>query len=327
MPINSEERMSQQLDVLCAGIIVADYVCTPISHLPAAGELIMADRILLTIGGCAANAAVDLVKMGMRAAVVGRVGDDSVGRVVSDLLREAGVDVAAVRVSSDRDTSQTLIVNVAGQDRRFIHTFGANGEFSAADIPLDRVRQCRALYLGGYLLTPKVRQQDLVPVFAAAQAAGVRTVLDVAVPEPANYLPRLERLLPHVDVFLPNNHEAAIITGETNPLKQAEIFHHMGARTAVVTLGGEGAVLVGDGVRLRSGVFEVPFVDGSGGGDAFDAGFVYGLLNDMGPEDCLRVASALGASCVRAIGTTPGVFTRLECEAFLRANPFPIEVL
>ena len=52
--------MTAYPDVLCAGIIVADHVCTPIAHLPAAGELVMAERILLTIGGCAANVAVDL---------------------------------------------------------------------------------------------------------------------------------------------------------------------------------------------------------------------------------------------------------------------------
>src|SRR6266446_737303 len=100
-------------DVLCAGIIVADHVCTPITHVPAAGELVMAERMLLTIGGCAANAAVDLVKMGVRAAVVGRVGGDVFGRVVADLLRAHGVDVSALQVSPEADTSQTLIVNVA----------------------------------------------------------------------------------------------------------------------------------------------------------------------------------------------------------------------
>jgi sugar/nucleoside kinase (ribokinase family) len=66
-------------------------------------------------------------------------------------------------------------------------------------------------------------------------------------------------------------------------------------------------------------------VDGSGGGDAFDAGYIYGLLHGWPPEECLRVASALGASCVRAIGTTPGVFTRVECEQFLRDNQLQIE--
>ena len=50
-------------EILCAGIVVADHLCTPISHVPAAGELVKADGMLLTIGGCAANAAVDLAKM------------------------------------------------------------------------------------------------------------------------------------------------------------------------------------------------------------------------------------------------------------------------
>jgi sugar/nucleoside kinase (ribokinase family) len=319
--------MRAETDVLCAGIIVADHVSSPIAHLPAAGELVMAERLILTIGGCAANAAVDLTKMGVRAAVVGRVGSDIFGRVVTEMLHEQGVDISAVHVSSGFDTSQTLIVNVAGQDRRFIHTFGANAEFSAADIPLERVQHCQVLYLGGYLLTANVRQDELAAVFAAAHQAGAKTVLDVGVPEAGEYRVRLERLLPHVDVFLPNHHEAEQITGERDPLRQAEVFHRLGAGTAVITMGADGAVLVSDTVRLRAGVYSVPFVDGSGGGDAFDAGYIWGLLNNLSAEDCLRVASALGASCVRAIGTTPGVFTRAECEDFLRTHKLRIERL
>jgi sugar/nucleoside kinase (ribokinase family) len=170
-----------------------------------------------------------------------------------------------------------------------------------------------------------VTQADLAPVFAAARARGVKTVLDVVVPGKGEYLPQFERLLPHVDVFLPNQDEAAIITGASDPLAQAEIFQRLGAGTTIITRGGHGAVLVQRELRLRAGAFEVPFVDGSGGGDAFDAGYIYGLLHGMAPEDCLRVASALGASCVRAIGTTPGVFTRGECEAFLKSHALPIE--
>src|SRR5437879_5962965 len=242
--------MKSKPAVLCAGIIVADHVCHPVSHVPAAGELVMTDKMLLTIGGCAANAAVDLVKMGVRAAVVGRVGGDVFGRIVADLLREHGVDVGLLQVSPDADTSQTLIVNVAGQDRRFIHTFGANAEFSAADIPLDRVKRCRVLYLGGYLLMPNIQQDALAATFAAARQAGAKTVLDVATPGPGEYLTRLERLLPHVDVFLPNDHEGKLITGENDPLHQAEVFRRLGAGTVVITMGAEGALLVSDRARL-----------------------------------------------------------------------------
>jgi sugar/nucleoside kinase (ribokinase family) len=317
--------MTVKSEVLCAGIIVADHVCTPIDHLPAAGELVMADRLLLTIGGCAANVAVDLAKMEVAAGVVGRVGGDVFGGVVTDMLRAAGVETTSVQISPGADTSQTLIVNVAGQDRRFIHTFGANAEFRAADIPLERVRNCRVLYMGGYLVVPKITQDELVPVFAAARQGGARTVLDVVTPGPADYLPRLDKLLPHVDVFMPNDHEAELMTGERDAVRQAECFRKLGAGTVIITQGGAGAVLVGPKARLRAGAFTMPFVDGSGGGDAFAAGYICGMLRGEDDQGCLRIASALGASSVRAVGTTTSVFTRGECEEFLKSNPLRIE--
>src|SRR5579871_292020 len=99
--------MSEATEVLCAGIIVADHVSSPISHVPQPGELVMADQLLFTIGGCAANVAVDLVKLGVSAAVVGRVGEDVFGRIVADMLRERRVDVSALQSSPDQETSQT----------------------------------------------------------------------------------------------------------------------------------------------------------------------------------------------------------------------------
>ncbi len=317
--------MSESAEILCAGIIVADHVSSPIAHLPAAGELVLAEKLVLTIGGCAANVAVDLVKQGVRTAVVGRVGGDIFGRIVTDLLREAGVDVSLVQTTRGLDTSQTLIVNVVGQDRRFIHTFGANALFRASDISMEQVHRCRVLYLGGYLIMDLVKPEELRAIFAEARRAGVKTVLDVATPGPADYLPTLEPVLPEVDVFLPNDHEAELITGEKDPARQAELLHRLGARTSIITLGDRGAVLVSERTRLRSGSYQIPFVDGSGGGDAFAAGYMTGLLRGLDEAGCLRLASALGASCVRAIGTTTGVFTRAECEAFLRDNILTIE--
>jgi sugar/nucleoside kinase (ribokinase family) len=319
--------MSSACDILCAGIVVADHVSTPISHLPAAGELVMADRLILTLGGCAANVAVGLRKLGVAAAVVGRVGDDLFGRIVRDMLAESRVDVRFLQGTPGTDTSQTLIVNVAGQDRRFIHTFGANAVFRAADVPRDRLAACKVLYLGGYLLMGGVTPEETAAVFAEARRLGAKTVLDVVTPPGADYLARLAPVLPHVDVFLPNADEAKLITGEADPLRQAERFRSMGAGTVVVTLGGDGSVLADGSRRLRAAAYPVEFVDGTGGGDAFAAGYIDGLLRGLATEDCLRVASALGASCVRAVGTTPGVFTRPELDAFLRGHELRIELV
>ena len=74
--------------------------------------------------------------------------------------RAAGGRLGPARDRPGVDTSQTLIVNVAGQDRRFIHTFGANAVFAPADIPLDRAAACKVLYLGGYLLMDGVRAEE-----------------------------------------------------------------------------------------------------------------------------------------------------------------------
>lgn len=312
-------------EVLCAGIIVADHLCTPIDHVPAAGELVLAESMLLTSGGCAANTAVDLAKMGIRSSVIGRVGDDLFGNIVRQMLTRDGVDTTGIINTPGADTSQTLIVVVQGEDRRFVHTFGANAWLTAEDIPVDRLNGIKVLYVGGYLLMPSLEQNGLIQLFKKAQAAGVKTVLDVGIPGVGEYLSRLNELLPHVDVFLPNNDEAQIMLGESDPCQQALRFHEMGAKAVVITCGEDGAYLVNENERLESGIFRMNYVDGSGSGDAFDAGFIVGMLRGLDARGCLTMASALGASCVRSVGTTPGVFTVQECDAFLKSNKLLIK--
>jgi sugar/nucleoside kinase (ribokinase family) len=311
--------------VLCAGILVADHISTPISHVPAEGELVLADELLLTLGGCAANVAVDLVKLGVPARIACCVGDDIFGRVVVDMLRTSGVDTSGIRVTRDHPTSQTLIINVKNQDRRFVHSFGANACFNVTDVQSSQKEAI--LYLGGFLILPQLDPHALRLRLRAARAAGQTTVLDVVTPGEEDYLPRLLPLLPEVDVFLPNDHEARRITGLSDPLAQARFFRDQGVRTVIITQGERGSLLLHGDLALRAGTFSMNYVDGTGGGDAFAAGFIAGLQAGLHPEGCLRLASAVGASCVRALGTTAGVFTRTEAEAFVATHTLPIERL
>jgi len=313
--------------VVCAGIVVADHLCTPIDRLPVAGELVMADDLVLNIGGCASNAAMDLARLGVEAAVCGRVGDDAFGRFVAESLSSRGVDCRALAVDPNYATSQTLIVNVKGQDRRFIHCFGANRGLSAEDLDAALTPQTRVLYVGGYLILPGIDPYALARVFRRAREQGTTTVLDVATPGPGAYVGRLAPVLRETDVFLPNIDEADLILGEPDALKQAELFRGMGAKRVVITQGERGAIAVSDALRVQVGVFPVPFVDGTGGGDAFDAGYIAGLLDGRDELGCLALASAVGASCVRAVGTTAGVFTRAEADAFLATHQLAIEAL
>lgn len=165
---------------------------------------------------------------------------------------------------------------------------------------------------------------ELAPVLNDFKSRGTQIILDVVTPKPADYLPWLEPILPYVDYFLPNDHEAELITGKPDPIEQASLFRKMGARNAIITMGERGTIWIGERGSWSAGVDKVEYLDGSGSGDAFAAGLILALHEGMDEPAALRVASAVGASCVRALGTTAGVFNRQELDAFLRENPLKI---
>jgi len=317
--------VTDDVECLSVGILVADHLCDPIDHLPKAGELVISSRLPLSIGGCAANAAIDLKRLGVRVGVIGCVGEDAFGRYIMDTLAAEQIDVSGIRQSAQAETSGTLIINVRGEDRRFVHCPGANAHLQVSDIPLERVRRAKVLYVGGYLLMPALEGEPLADLFRQARAAGVKTVLDIVMPGPGDHWHKLESVLAETDVFLPNQDEAAVLTGTHDPIRQAEQFAAAGAGAVVITCGGEGSVVISRSERLRCGVHDVEYLGGTGAGDAFDAGFITGMLRGEDLAGCVRWGSAVGASCVRSINATDSVFTRSEAEAFMQANPLQIE--
>ncbi len=319
--------MSSDIDVLCVGILVADLFAPPLPRLPAAGELLLVDDFLLTTGGCAANAGVDLAKLGARVTVVGKVGNDVYADFIRRDLDAQGVDVSGIQVSKTMPTSRTVILPVIGEDRRYIHAVGANADLRAEDISLGLVTRSRVLYVGGYLLFPGIKQSSLVELFRLARQRGVKTVLDVAGVQPSHGMRDLIDLLPHTDAFLPNHDEARILTGEADPVRQAHMLLERGAGTVVVTQGGAGAIAMTRGQAWRAAAYPVDVVDPSGGGDAFDAGFIVGMLEGWDLRRTVEFASAIGASACTRLGCTAGVFTRAEALAFIARQSLRIDAI
>ncbi len=318
----------QQVDCLSVGVVVADHLCSPIAKLPRPGELVICDSLPLSIGGCAANAAMDLARVGVSVGIVGGVGKDVFGRFVSETLQNARVETSDLRHHAHIGTAGTLIVNVTGEDRRFIHSRGANAVLQVSDIPIARVREAKVLYVGGYLLLPAMEQHgELAWLFAQARSAGVITVLDVVLPGQQDHWSKLRSVLAETDVFLPNDDEAKEITGLDDPVKQADRFLNAGAKTVVITCGGRGTIVATEGQRLHANTYPCNFVGGTGAGDAFDAGYIAGLLAGEDIEGCLRWGSALGASCVRSVSATESVFTRAEAIEFMQQHELKIETI
>lgn len=311
-------------DCLCAGIIVADYICQPIAAWPPPGGLVLTGNLEFAIGGCAANVAVDLRKLNLQVGLSAALGDDSFGSAITDLLSRAGIDGGQLSRSPRLPTSGTMIVNVRGEDRRFIHCVGANAEYDASAVTDDVLRQTKTLYVGGYCLMPALTPERVARLFERARRFGAITALDVVLPEQGEFWSRIQPVLPFTDYFFPNNDEAARITGQSDPWKQAETVVAAGCRTAVVTCGGEGTVFVGPQGRWQAKAHAVEAVDPTGTGDAFVAGYLYGVIHQAGPERCLKYGAAMGASCVRTLGATTGVFTADELEQYVAEHSLAV---
>jgi len=123
--------------------------------------------------------------------------------------------------------------------------------------------------------------------------------------------------MPHVDWFLPNDDEAAVITGRATPQQQAQTLLEWGCPHVVITCGSGGALYADHEQMLRIEPLPITFVDGSGAGDAFMAGVVLGILRQWPIEDTLRYAAALGASVCRGLGCHSTLFSDDEARALM----------
>ena len=216
------------------------------------------------------------------------------------ICRTSGVRTDALRRSSTHGTSKTVILPVVGEDRRYIHTIGANADLTVEDISVPLVMQAKVFALGGYCVLPRLDPQRIATLLNSLRENGVRTMLDVVVPASTDHptLDDLRPILPFIDVFMPNIEEAAILTGETDPGKQAELFLHAGCTIAIITRGEHGALLMSAQETLEAPAFPVEVVDVSGAGDAFVAGFIVGLLEQWSMADSLRFASCDRCFCL-----------------------------
>ena len=311
-------------EVVCVGNIVADIVPDPMPRLPEAGELTLTEQTRINIGGCGATTAAALVRMGVKTTLVTAVGDDGLGDLARTELHRLGVATSSVAVADGTHTSKNIILLVQGEDRRYIYTMGATAQVRASCIDADLVASSKFLFVGGFLLMPNLVQDELIDVFRNARAGGVRTVLDVAAVRSSDHRRSIEKLLTETDCFLPNQDEAEIITGVREAVDQALAFRDMGVRTAVVTCGGDGAVMVNNDGLFVVSAHDGPFIDGTGAGDCFDAGFICALLEGESEPDALLWGSACGASCVRHIGGTTDLMTRDHVRAFVTTHPLKI---
>lgn len=312
-------------DVICAGILVADVFTHPVQRLPDPGELTTTSGLIMSAGGSAANAAITLRILGQQVDVIGKVGLDISGDFVVSELKRRGIGITHIRRTATQPTSGTVVLNVRGEDRRYLHCTGANAEFGFDDLDMKSLNGAKVLYFGGYLALPSFRVGGLTKLFREAKLRGLTTVLDVTIPAGESFgIADIASALRYSDYFLPNYEEAARLTGELDERIQAKCLNDLNRDCVVViTRGPEGPIAIRGGKFFETPRFRVESIDESGAGDAFAAGLMAGLLQDWDLEPTLIFAAAIGASRTRALGCFSSVFTFEEAISFIEREMEP----
>ena len=302
-----QEIKGEQMDVLSLGIFVADMLGKPIDHFPEKGKLVLFDELEIHTGGCANNTAIALARLGVSVGAMGKIGNDRFGDLILHTLAENQVDTAGIQRDVNVNTSFTFVAIASDGERSFCHYIGANGELSEDDLNWDIIKTAKILHVAGALVMPRFDGQPMANVLQKAKTLGITTSLDTAWDATGKWLETLEPCLPFVDIFLPSLTEAQHLTGKSEVREISTFLRNYGMSTIGLKMGERGSYVSTPEEELFVPAYPVSIVDATGAGDAYVAGFLTGTVKGWDLKTTAELASATGAACVTAIGTTAGI--------------------
>ena len=288
-------------------------------------------------GGSPFNVLIDLARLGASfpLAGIGLVGADSDGEWISEQCRTHDIDSSQLRVHAEAPTSYTDVMTVRSSGRRtFFHQRGANAFLGPEHFDFTATR-AKIFHLGYLLLLDRLDEADAefgtaaARVLHRAREAGLKTSVDVVSEDSQRFAKVILPALPHVDYCILNEFEIERTTGiPTRPngtidlraIRAASLqLLEAGVREWVVVHFPEGASALGrDGTFQTCGSLQIPqseIVSSVGAGDAFAAGVLHGLHEEVPLETALRHGVTAAASCLLGVGTSESIRPLPDCLA------------
>jgi len=304
-----------KLDIAIAGEINLDLILYGLPEpMPTEREL-LASGFTITLGSSSAILAHNLAALGSRVGFVTKVGNDSFGTLAMERLREIGVDVD--HVAHGAKSGVTFILP-HGPQRHILTYPGTISELRLEDLDLDYLASARHFHLSSLFL-----QRELLPdvpeLFRRMKSAGLTTSLDTNDDPDDRWDGVLEEIFPHLDILLPNEHEA-IRMSQVDDVETALSRLAQKVETVVVKMGASGAIAIRDGRRFSAPGVPVTVVDPVGAGDSFDAGFLHQFLRAADLTTCLAYGNLCGAFSTTECGGTEAFRDRARMQQFLRRH-------
>lgn len=307
--------MTKLWNIAIAGEIYVDHIFTDFDHVPLPGEEVFAERYHREAGGGTVNTACALARLGHRSSIFGVFGKDEEAWLRSR-LRSFGVH-AERAYSSELPNALTVSMSTTS-DRSFLSYAGANQileEYVAFPETVAALSMAQHIHFAMPLEVELARV--LLP---ALRSTGCTLSIDPGWRKDWFQSPGAVDVLRMVDLFLPNESEAQLLTGYKEPEQVLRACAALGLEHTVIKLGPRGAVAF-KGDRLYTMLPpDVEVVDTTGAGDAFDAGFIDAWLSEVDIEEQLRRACICGSLSTRARGALTALPFREEMLSVAREN-------
>ena len=308
--------MPKEFDVITAGDVFVDIVLSGFPAWPQPGEEAFAEQLHRAAGGGASITACGLAKLGARVAIAAAVGDRD-GSWLIEELSASGVDPRLIHRESDTSTGLTVSVSNAG-DRAFFTYGGANHRLPELLVDPRVWRELsRARHV--HLACP-MAPDLLAELVAYLHTEGCRVSLDVGWQVDWLKSPRSLDALREIDLFLPNEREAQLMTGQDEPEAVLRELDQAGLQGAALKRGAQGAMLLWRGEIFKDAPAQVTVMDTTGAGDCFNAGFIFAWLQGETPMRCLRFGNVCGALSTRSLGGIAGFPTMAELVSAINAG-------
>jgi ribokinase len=255
-------------------------------------------------GGSAANTMVGLVRLGCKVGFIGKVADDREGKLQLDSFKTEGVNTDGITVASKGKSGSVMgFVDKKGARTLYINS-GVNDQIEPREIKYEYVSQTSFLHLSSFVGEKSLRAQKKL---AGSLPDTVKISFDPGSVYAQKGFAAVEPLIRSSFVMMPNALELAALTGETEVPKGAAALLEMGVQIVAVKLGDKGCYVTNGAERKTVMPFKVQVVDTTGAGDAFNAGFLYGLLHDKTLAECGRLGNFVAAQSVTKMGARAGL--------------------
>jgi len=292
-----------KFDVLGFGALNVDLLFK-VERLAAAEEESFIEDYKEACGGSAANTVVGLARLGCKVGFIGKVANDREGKLQLDCFKTEGVDISGiVEATKGKSGSVMGFVDRKGARALYINS-GVNDLIEPREIKLDYISQTKFLHLASFVGEKSFRAQKKL---LSALPDGIKISFDPGSLYAQKGFAVIEPIIRNSYVLMPNAVELEQLTGEEDYRRGADFMIAMGVKVVAVKLGSKGCYVTDGQERLTVEPFKVKAVDTTGAGDAFCAGFLYGLIHDKSLYECGQLGNFVGSRSVMAMGARLGL--------------------